>query len=39
MRRFLAIFRFVAVGLLVLEGGLIIRAVVVTVSRLPGAML
>lgn len=39
MRQFLAIFRFVAIGLLVVEAGWMLRDVLVSLSTLPGAFL
>ncbi len=39
MRQFLASFRFVAIGLLVIEAAWMARDVLVTLSRLPGAVL
>jgi hypothetical protein len=39
MRRFLAVFRFVAVGLLVLEAAWMLRAVLVAISHIPGSLL
>ncbi|MDP3233837.1 MAG: hypothetical protein Q8N26_13740 [Myxococcales bacterium] len=39
MRRFLAGFRFIAIGLLVIEAAWMAREVLVTLSRLPGAFL
>ena len=38
MRRFLASFRFVAVGLLVLEAAWMLRAVLVAISHVPGSI-
>ena len=39
MRRFLAVFRFVAVGLLVIEATWMLRAVLVAISRIPESVL
>lgn len=38
MRQFLAVFRFVAIGLLVIEAGWMLGDVLVALSRLPGAL-